>query len=117
MKAYSTIEPDSIFIESTQNGYRVRLRKNIEQYTEEFEGETQMMFKYDEVVLELSETTDINSYVTNNFDELFNMGQQQEYSQKINVIKDYYNNGDITDTDLDYYVSSGMINAKSEITG
>jgi hypothetical protein len=115
MKAFSTIEPQAIFIESTQNGYRVRLRKNIEQYTEEFEGETQTMFKYDEVVLVLSNRENIDAYVADNFDYLFSIGENMNYQEKINTIKDYLTKNFLNEQDIDYYVASGIIESKSEV--
>jgi hypothetical protein len=115
MKVYSTIEPDIIFIESTQNGYRVRLRKNIEQYEETFEGETQTMFKYDEVVLNLSHKENINEYVTENFEYLFSVGENINYQEKINRIKEYLSKNFLNEQDIDYYVASGIIESISEV--
>jgi hypothetical protein len=115
MKAFSTIEPQAIFIESTQNGYRVRLRKNIEQYTEEFEGETQTMFKYDEVVLNLSHKENINEYVTDNFEYLFSVGENMNYQEKIDTIKEYLSKNFLNEQDIDYYVASGIIESISEV--
>jgi hypothetical protein len=115
MKAFSTIEPQAIFIESTQNGYRVRLRKNIEQYTEEFEGETQTMFKYDEVVLNLSHKENINEYVTDNFEYLFSVGENMNYQEKIDTIKEYLSKNFLNEQDIDYYIASGIIESESEV--
>jgi hypothetical protein len=115
MKAQATQEPESIFIEQTQDGYCVRLRKNIEQYEETFEEETQVMYQYDEVILKLSNIENIEDYVTDNFDYLFNIADQREYEDKVSVIQEYYNKGFITESDLDDYVTAGIISSKDEV--
>lgn len=115
MKAQATQEPGNVFIEQTQDGYRVRLRKNIEQFEETFEYETQVMYRYDEVVLELSENDDIETYVVENFDYLFSIGSNRDYQAKVIQIKEYLDRGFLTEDDIDYYVSSGIIESKSEV--
>ncbi|NCI19883.1 hypothetical protein EJM73_08210 [Clostridium botulinum] len=74
----STVEPQKIKIQYIKDHIvHIRLRKNIEQITKEENGQSIIMFEYDEVIFDIDNTNDLIEQIENNFDLYFNYGLQQ----------------------------------------
>lgn len=113
MKSQSTIYPETIHISAARKGVRgVWLRKDVEQI-EGQEGET--LYEYEEVWFKLNDRPDIDSYIQANFDQLFALHLHQEYLAKCSKIKEYLTSGILTDSDIDYYLESGIIHDRNDV--
>jgi hypothetical protein len=79
MKTQSTVTPDKIWIRGLSNGLRtINLTKNVVK----IKKEEQDIFEYDEITVTIQERDNLEKYVTDNFDELFNLGQTQFANKK-----------------------------------
>ncbi|HDK7195083.1 TPA: hypothetical protein PTV74_003393 [Clostridium botulinum] len=74
----STVEPQKIKIQYIKDHMvHIRLRKNIEQVTKEENGQSIIMFEYNEVIFDIDNTNNLIQQIENNFDLYFNYGLQQ----------------------------------------
>ena len=80
MKAESNIKPNQIKIKGKNGGMcKVLLRKNVSEKTIENEdGSTDTLYEYDEVIVELAERNNLENYISNNFDMIYQAGLDKE---------------------------------------
>ena len=79
MKVQGSAYPESIWIRNKELDYiNVTLRKNVEEKQIEKENDVETVYEYDEVTIKLVDRPNLEEYVQNNFDALFEMGLQQE---------------------------------------
>lgn len=79
MKVQGSAYPESIWIRNKELDYiNVTLRKNVEEKQIEKENDVETVYEYDEVTIKLVDRPNLEEYVQNNFDALFNLGLQQE---------------------------------------
>lgn len=79
MKAESNIKPNQIEIKSRDNMCKVLLRKNIsEKIIENEGGNTDTLYEYDEVKVNIADRNNLKSYIENNFDMIFQGGLDKE---------------------------------------
>ena len=73
MKSYSMHKQDDVWYRKEVPGrHIVRLRKNHTQETKDIDGESVTQWVCDEVEVSIPYKNDIETYVTEHFDELFN---------------------------------------------
>ncbi|BAO04870.1 uncharacterized protein CBO05P1_151 [Clostridium botulinum B str. Osaka05] len=78
MLVQSSIKPKSIEVQNIKNNLsHIRLRKNIKQITKEENGQTIVMFEYEEVIFDIENTNNLIQQIENNFELFFNYGLQQ----------------------------------------
>ena len=79
MKVQGSAYPESIWIRNKELDYiNVTLRRNVEEKLIEKENDVETVYEYDEVTIKLVDRPNLEEYVQNNFDALFNLGLQQE---------------------------------------
>lgn len=79
MKVQGSAYPESIWIRNKELDYiNVTLRKNVEEKQIEKEEGIETIYEYDEVTIKLIDRPNLEEYIQNNFDVLFDMGLQQE---------------------------------------
>ncbi|MCF8009522.1 MAG: hypothetical protein K9K32_07120 [Halanaerobiales bacterium] len=90
MQVEGSVKPDSYEIKTIENGMAiVLLRKNISEKTIENEdGSTDTLYEYDEVEVELIERNNLESYIENNFDMIFQAGVEEENTPNEPSIKE-----------------------------
>lgn len=78
MKVQSKIRPSDYWIRKIElNNAIIRLRKNIIEKTVENEGVQENIFEYDEVEVIIPNRRNLETYIVENFDALFLMGEKQ----------------------------------------
>lgn len=78
MKVQSRIRPNDYWIRKIElNNAIIRLRRNIEEKTIEHEGVQESIFEYDEVEITIPNRINLEAYIVEHFDELFEMGENQ----------------------------------------
>lgn len=78
MKVQSKIRPNDYWIRKIElNNAIIRLRRNIEEKTIEHEGVQESIFEYDEVEITIPNRINLETYIVEHFDELFEMGEVQ----------------------------------------
>lgn len=78
MKVQSKIRPNDYWIRKIElNNAIIRLRRNIEEKTIEHEGVQESIFEYDEVEITIPNRINLETYIVEHFDELFEMGEDQ----------------------------------------
>lgn len=79
MKVQGSAYPESIWIRNMELDYiNVTLRRNVEEKQIEKENDIETVYEYDEVTIKLIDRPNLEEYIQNNFDALFNLGLQQE---------------------------------------
>lgn len=79
MKVQGSAYPERIWIRNKELDYiNVTLRKNVEEKQIEKENDVETVYEYDEVTIKLVDRPNLEEYIQNNFDALFDMGLQQE---------------------------------------
>jgi len=79
MKVQGSAYPESIWIRNKELDYvNVTLRRNVEEKQIEREEGIETIYEYDEVTIKLIDRPNLEEYIQNNFDVLFDMGLQQE---------------------------------------
>lgn len=74
----SSLRPKEIELQYIKNNMvYIRLRKNIEQITKEENGQSIIIFEYDEVIFDIDNTNNLIEQIENNFELFFNYGLQQ----------------------------------------
>lgn len=94
MKVQSKIRPSDYWIRKIElNNAIIRLRKNIIEKTVENEGVQENIFEYDEVEVIIPNRRNLETYIVENFDALFLMGENQiiveekSLEQKVNELE------------------------------
>jgi hypothetical protein len=78
VKVQSKIRPSDYWIRKIElNNAIIRLRKNIIEKTVENEGVQENIFEYDEVEVIIPNRRNLETYIVENFDALFLMGEKQ----------------------------------------
>lgn len=87
MKAESNIKQNNVWIKEVKdNTATIVLRSNfVESQLEE--GETR--FTYDEVEIQLGDRDNLDEYVNQHFEALFEMGMQREFEETLPTTKDH----------------------------
>lgn len=112
MLSQSNVLPEKIYIGKTE----IRLTRNVKQIENDFNGITEKLYEYEEVIVDIKNPRVITKkYIENNFLTMFEIAIQEEYQEKIKKIKEYYSSGILIDKDLQYYARSGIINNIEEI--
>lgn len=79
MKVQGSAYPENIWIRNKElDSINVTLRKNVEEKQIEREEGIETIYEYDEVTIKLIDRPNLEEYIQNNFDVLFDMGLQQE---------------------------------------
>ena len=79
MRVQGSAYPESIWIRNKELDYvNVTLRRNVEEKQIEREEGIETIYEYDEVTIKLIDRPNLEEYIQNNFDALFDMGLQQE---------------------------------------
>ena len=82
-KVESKIYPDNIWIRKTETGIAcLRLRDNIEEITRDEDGNIETLYQYDEIEVEIANRPNLTDYVNANFNDLFNLGIEQQEQRK-----------------------------------
>jgi len=94
VKVQSKIRPSDYWIRKIElNNAIIRLRKNIIEKTVENEGVQENIFEYDEVEVIIPNRRNLETYIVENFDALFLMGENQiiveekSLEQKVNELE------------------------------
>jgi len=79
MKIQGSAYPENIWIRNKElDCVNVTLRRNVEEKQIEREEGIETIYEYDEVTIKLIDRPNLEEYIQNNFDVLFDMGLQQE---------------------------------------
>ena len=80
MQSQSNVSPDKFWVKQVENNTAtVVLRNNVLSETKEDET----IFKYDEVVIEIADRPNLETYVNSHFDELFIIGERLEFEKTL----------------------------------
>lgn len=127
MKTQASSIPETIEIQRYFDKLQVYLRRNIEQIdvTNEEAKETRKEFAFDEVSFMIDDAAKVSTakadvrdekslreFVEKHFDEIFDYLSNSEYEQTLAQIDKYLERKWLKQSDVDAYVSSGLIKAK-----
>lgn len=99
MKVNSTVNPSKFYIRKVNLGVAyVRLRKNV---VEDLDEEDNTIFDYDEVEVGISDRSNLNQFIEDNFEVLFEMGLQEENKPKPLSIDEKINKLEVENAEME----------------